>query len=126
MRLYLATLHQNIWIMDTLLQRYEKHGLCGLVGIVVLGVTRHADDLKRARISGVVHAKVLADGIFVGEVFPDERFIHNRHRARGAGITLREIASSHDALSDCRKILMAHPVPRHTLLLRRHWIAPPF
>src|SRR6476659_4308901 len=90
MRLYLATLHQNVGIMDTLLQRHEKHGLCGLVWIVVLGVTHYADDLKRASISGVVHAKVFADGIFVGEVFPDERFIHNRHWARGAGIGPRE------------------------------------
>ena len=65
-----------------------------------IGVTRHADDLKRACISGIVHTKVFAEGIFVREVFLDERFIHNRHRARGAGIAFRKIAAAPDALSD--------------------------
>src|SRR5690348_1626319 len=112
--------------MDPLLQREEKHGPCRLVWIGVLGVTCHADDLKRARISRAVHAKVFADRIFVGKVFPDERFIHNRHWTRGAGIGLGEIAPAHDALSDCRKVPTAHPVPGDTLRHISLWVASPF
>src|SRR5262249_4438697 len=50
----------------------------------------------------------------------------NRHWARGARIALRESTSTQDALSDCRKIMTANPVPRYTFRLRSLWITPSF
>src|SRR5579862_2999325 len=99
-------------------------GPAGWSGSLYLA-SRYPNDIEGASIPGVVHTKVFADGIVVGEVFPDERFIHDRHRARGAGIALREIAATHDALSYRRKIPTAHPVPRDTFGLRCRWITPP-
>src|SRR5262249_14189422 len=75
----------------------------------------YADNLVIAGVAGVAFAKVLSDGIDLGEIFFSEGFINHGNVLRRRRVALGKAATAYHRCADRLKIVRAHPVPRRVL-----------